>query len=97
MEEAYGEARKFVNLHRELELGKEGKLVVEAILEKEKRIIILDKVVQDKEVFNKNNRFALNHKGGGQWSINFRPWDKTLSPFRGLPLRISLVESIMRM
>lgn len=34
MEKAYGEAKKFVNLERELKLGRKGKSIMEAILKK---------------------------------------------------------------
>lgn len=34
MEKAHGEAKKFINLERELKLGRKGKSIMEAILEK---------------------------------------------------------------
>lgn len=67
MNKAYGEANKFFNLERELELDKKSKAIIEATPEKEKRRISLDISNKDKMI-NKNKCFSLNHKVGGQWS-----------------------------
>lgn len=55
MDEVYREASKFVNHKRELNLGRKRKSIMEAFLEKEKRRISLNKVVQDKVVTKKTN------------------------------------------
>lgn len=73
MEEDYGEARKFFNLERELGLDKSSKVVVEAVLEKKKRRIRLDKANYDKMI-NKNKHFMPNHRVNGQWFENMRPF-----------------------
>lgn len=73
MDGAYKEAKKFINLERELKLGRKGKLVMKATMEKEKRKISSNKFVQDKVFANNNKRFALNHRKGSQWSRNPRP------------------------
>lgn len=63
---------------------------MEVVSEKEKTRISSDNVIQDKVVTNQNKNFSLNQSGGDQQSRNHRPWGRSLSSFRGSPLRVSL-------
>lgn len=71
IDEAYKEARKFVNLERELGLEKNSMVIIESTEEKEKNIISPDKSNQEK-IINKNKCFTPNHRVSSQWPGNKR-------------------------
>lgn len=73
MEETYEEERKFVNLEYHLRLGRKRKVLVDAFLEKDKR-----RMSPYKMVTTRNKHFTPTHRGGGQWSRNFRPGEMAL-------------------
>lgn len=62
MDKAYGEAKKFVILEKELKLVIKNKEFMEPILKEEKRRIRPYKMIRDKVITNKNNHFAPKHR-----------------------------------
>lgn len=96
LEEAYREMRKFVNLDKELGLDKNNKVAMKVAPRKEKRRISQDRVSQDKRI-DKTKHFTSNHRASGQWLRNKRPYERSLSPFMGQPLRVSLAQVVLRM
>lgn len=94
MDEAYGKTKKNVNLERELKLDRKNKTFMETAPKKEKRRISLDKVIQDKVITKKSKHFASNHREevNGKEILDL---GRSLSPLRGIPLKVSLAQAIL--